>query len=208
MPEEPEPDEPNGDHATTRAARRAERHRENVELDRELAEGSALRLRLAFLDLDPHRIVYATIILLVALSLYDEGDEVLADGPFFILLGISFAPLFALAMAHAFSDALDLQIRHRRRLTRYDRRHLLAVNLQYLYVGVPVTLLLGLLTLLGWHAEDAVGLTLVLGILSLVAWGVLAAAAAHLPVWRQITFGLAYGVMGTLVLVVELVLTH
>jgi hypothetical protein len=160
------------------------------------------------MTLDPHVLIYSTIILLTAYAIYDEGDGPLNDGRWAEVIGISLAPLFALAMAHAFSDALDLQIRYSRRLTRHDRLHVLRVNLQYLYVGIPPSILLIVLTLFDWGAEEAIGLMLALGLISLFMWGAYAARAARLPMWRRITFGLGYLVMGAFVLLVELILTH
>lgn len=165
-------------------------------------------LRLLGMTFDPHILIYSTIILLTAYAIYDEGDDPLIDGRWAEIIGISVAPLFALAMAHAFSDALDIQIRYGRRLTRHDRWHVLRTNLQFIYVGVPPSLLLIVLTLLDWSADDAVVLLLVLGLLSLFVWGVYAARAARLPAWRRVTFGIGYLVMGAFVLLVELLLTH
>ena len=75
----------------------------------------------------------------VAVRLSALGDAILTTGvleywrqqaglTFHVLTRLALAPVFALAMAHAFSDALDLQIRLGRRLTGRDRRHLLATN--------------------------------------------------------------------------------
>jgi hypothetical protein len=173
------------------------------------AEAPAVKpLRLFGMSFDPHILIYSTIILLTAYAIYDEGDEPLIDGRWAEVIGISLAPLFALSMAHAFSDALDIQIRHGRRLTRQDRWHVLRTNLQYLYVGVPPSLLLIVLTLLRWGADDAVILLLLLGLVTLFIWGAYAAKAAGLPVWRRVTFGIGYLVMGAFVLIVELLLTH
>lgn len=167
-----------------------------------------MRFRLLGMTLDPHVLIYSTIILLTTYAIYDEGDGPLADGRWAEIIGISIAPLFALSMAHAFSDALDLQIRYARRLTRHDRLHVLRVNLQYMYVGIPPSILLIVLTVLDWGAEQAVLLLLALGLVSLFMWGVYAARAAQLPAWRRITFGLGYLVMGAFVLIVELIITH
>ncbi|MDP1876633.1 MAG: hypothetical protein Q8M17_03620 [Actinomycetota bacterium] len=167
-----------------------------------------LSLKLWFLVLDPHTLIYSTIILMTAYALYDEGSGTLVEGAALELAAIAVAPLFALMMAHAFSDALDFQIRYGRRLTRHDRWALLRKNVQYMYVAVPATLLLGLLTLLHWDADDGVALMLFLGLASLVMWGVFAGQKAGLGPWRQVSFGLSYGLMGLLVLIVELVIAH
>jgi hypothetical protein len=167
-------------------------------------------LKLTFwgLSFDAHRVIYATIILMTALAIYDEGHDPLRAIPILTMFGIAVAPLFALAMAHAFSDALDLQIREGRRLTGRDRRHLLVENLEYLYIALPPLLLSGVLSVLGWGGEDVVSLVQLLGAASLAMWGVLAARTAGLSRWGQFRFAVAYAFMGLLVVGVELILTH
>ena len=167
-----------------------------------------LKLSIGPLTFDPHRVIYATIILMTAFAIYDQGTDPFSAIPLVSMFGVALAPLFALAMAHAFSDALDLQIRHGRRLTGHDRRHLLATNLEYLYVAIPPIVLGSFLALLGWDANDVVGTMQALGLASLVFWGVYAARTANLGAWSQVRFGASYGVMGLLVILVELILTH
>jgi hypothetical protein len=167
-----------------------------------------VHLYLGRLRLDVHSLIYSTIILMTALALYDEGTDKLIEGVWLTLLGISIAPLFALMMAHSFSDALDLQIRFGRRLSPRDRRAVLLKNVQYLYVAIPSTLLLGVFTTAHIDANVAVDITLLIGLASLFFWGSFAARKAKLGWLRQITFGLSYGLMGVLVLIVELALTH
>jgi hypothetical protein len=167
-----------------------------------------LKLRIGPLTFDPHRVIYATIILMTAFAIYDQGKDPFAAVPLVTMFGVALAPLFALAMAHAFSDALDLQIRNGRRLTAHDRRHLLATNLEYLYVAIPPILLGSALALLGWNANDVVATMQGLGLASLVFWGVYAARTARLGAWTQVRFGISYSVMGLLVILIELILTH
>ncbi len=146
--------------------------------------------------------------LMTAYALYDEGTAKLIEGAWLELVGIAIAPLFALTMAHAFSDALDLQIRYGRRLNGHDRRSLLAKNLQYMYIAVPPIVILAILAVLHVDANDAVDGILLLGIASLFFWGSFAARKARLGWLRQVTFGVSYGLMGVLVLIVELAITH
>jgi hypothetical protein len=98
-----------------------------------------IQFRVGPLVLDPHVLIYSTLMLLTAYALFDEGTELLVEGAWAGLIGITIAPLFALSMAHAFSDALDTQIRTGHRLTGAERRKIAADNLQYMYIGVPPT---------------------------------------------------------------------
>jgi hypothetical protein len=167
-----------------------------------------LEFRVGRISMDPHRIIYATILLMTAYAIFDEGTAPFETGSYLQLLGLSIAPLFALAMAHAFSDALDMQIRNQRRLTGHDRRHLLASNLQYLYVAIPPMLLVTVLGILRWDANDVLTLVQVMGLLSLGWWGYYAGRKAGLSQLRRWTFAINYSLMGLVVIGVELMLTH
>jgi hypothetical protein len=167
-----------------------------------------LRLSILGLQFDPHRLIYSTIILIAALSIYDEGTGRIDARTAVVLSAVIIAPLFALTMAHAFSDALDLQIKLGRRLTGPDRRHVLRSNLEYMYIAVPplaLTLILGPTEIPG---ETIIDIILGLGLVSLFMWGVFAARKARLSTWTQIRFGINYAVMGIIIVIVELILTH
>lgn len=167
-----------------------------------------LTMHVGPLYFDAHRVVYATIIMMTTYALYDEGTDPFGVLPLVEMFSMSIAPLFALAMAHAFSDAIDLQIRNGRRLDRHDRRHLVSTNLQYLYVAIPPMAVIVLLSLFHWAANDIVSFVQVLGIGSLAFWGVYAARKAGLGRWPQVRFAVGYGVMGIVIITVELILTH
>lgn len=167
-----------------------------------------LELRIGRLSMDPHRIIYATILLMTAYAIYDEGTAPLKTRTYLDLLGLSIGPLFALAMAHAFSDALDTQIRYQRRLTGHDRRHLLWTNLQYLYVAIPPMLLILGLGLLQWDADVVLEFVQLMGLLSLGWWGYYAGRKAHVSRPRRWMFALNYALMGLVVIAVEQVIAH
>ena len=167
-----------------------------------------LHVRLGRFWMDPHQIIYGTIMLMVGYALYDEGSDPLGRGSLVELIAVSFAPLIALAMAHGFSEALDFQIRHGRRLTGSDRRHLFTENVKYLLIAIPPIIVMGVLTFFQWNAHDIVNVVQVLGLLSLSFWGAYAARKAGLGLSRQITFAISYGFMGLFVIVVELLITH
>lgn len=171
-------------------------------------EETPQHLHVSVLVLEPHALIYSTIMLMVAYSLYDEGTAPLLDGALLELSAVGLAALFALAMAHAFTDALDMQILYRRRLTKKDRLRILLTNLQYMYVAVPAILTLLLMAPLNWDSDSAVAVLMLFGLATLFFWGTFAARKAGLSRWRQLSFGLSYGFIGILVLLVELALTH
>lgn len=167
-----------------------------------------LEFRIGRLSMDPHRIIYATILLMTAYAIYDEGTAPLKATAYLDLLGLSVGPLFALAMAHAFSDALDTQIRYQRRLTGHDRRHLLSTNMQYLYVAIPPMLLILGLGLLDWDADAVLEVVQVMGLLSLGWWGYYAGRKAQVSPARRWMWALNYALMGLVVIAVEQLIAH
>ena len=167
-----------------------------------------LAFRVGRITMDPHRIIYSTILLMTAYAIYDEGTDPLRAGPIIEIVGLSIAPVFALAMAHAFSDALDMQIRNGRRLTRSDRLHLFGTNMQYLYVAIPPTLLIMVLAFFGLNANDIIAIVQVVGLISLGWWGYYAGRKAGVTRLRRWSFAVNYALLGLLVIVVELIITH
>lgn len=167
-----------------------------------------LKLSILGLQFDPHRLIYSTVILMTALAIYDPGPETAGKSVLVTIIAVTVAPLFALTMAHVFSDALDLQIKLGRRLHGRDRRHLLASNLEYMYIAVPPILLAIVLSLSGMEAVPIIDAVLWLMLATLFLWGVYAARCARLGGWTQVRFGLSYGVMGLIIVLIEIALTH
>ena len=166
------------------------------------------RITVAGIRFDAHRLIYATIILLVSLAIYDDEVESFTSADFVNLVVVVVMPLLALSFAHAFADALDIQIRTRRRLTTHDRRHLLAAAFQYLSVGVPVLVLALLFEAVGGQAWQASEWGQAIGVLSLFLWGAFAARASGLGPWVQARFALFYGLVGIGIIAVELLIMH
>ncbi len=158
---------------------------------------------------DPHRVIYATIILMVTLTAAGDVDvDVIAGQGLWDLITIAFFPLLALSMAHSFSDALDIQIRTGHRLQRSDRLVLARDALQYLAVGVPVVIIGVVVSLTTGSTSQAVDLSVDLYAISLIFWGVYAARAAGLGAWGQVGFGLVYGLLGFAIVMVEYAILH
>lgn len=157
---------------------------------------------------DAHRLIYATIIMLVSLAIYNDDAESFSGTRFVDLSIVVVLPLLALSFAHAFSDALDIQIRTRHRLTAEDRRQLLRAGFQYLSVGIPVLVIGIIFEISGGVASDASEWGQTLGVLSLFGWGAFAARAAGLGFWPQVRFAIVYGLLGVGIISVELALLH
>jgi len=173
------------------------------------SDPAQVKLHFLGLTFDPHRLIYSTLIIIVSLSIYGDSDfKEFTAGTAVVLSAVLIAPLFALTMAHAFSDALDMQIRLGRRLTGRDRRHILASNLEYMYIAVPPLLLIGVLGPTSVPPNLILDIIVASGLISLFLWGAFAARMARLGRWAQVRTGLSYSLMGLIVVVVELALTH
>lgn len=172
-------------------------------------DSETLKIRFLGLSFDPHRLIYSTIILIATLSIYDDSVPREFDTMTALALSaVIIAPLFALTMAHAFSDALDLQIKLGRRLNSHDRRHLMRINLEYMYIAIPPLVLALILGPTAIAPEVIIDIVLVMGLISLFFWGIFAAQKAGLRRWGQIRFGVNYLAMGLIIVIVELLLTH
>lgn len=158
---------------------------------------------------DPHRIIYATIILMVTLTAAGDVDLAVFEGQGVLdLTVIVLFPLLALSMAHSFSDALDIQIRTGKRLVRADRLTLLKDALQYVSVGIPVLIVGIIVSIVGANMAVAVDVAGDLYAVSLIFWGVFAARAAGQSGWVQVRFGVVYGILGLSIVIVEYVALH
>jgi hypothetical protein len=88
-----------------------------------------------------------------------------------------------------------------------DWGRLLAENLQYLYVAVPPLVVLVFAFEEGWDASETVALLLLLGAGSLMFWGWLMAERARLAPRWCVMYAIAYGLLGLVILALEIVLT-
>jgi hypothetical protein len=158
--------------------------------------------------IDPHNIVYATIILLVAMDVLqfraEEGDGV--SLPEFLVLTIG--PLVMVAVAHSFAGAIEIQVRQRRRLVATDYRRLGVTVLQYVSVAlVPCLIAIGF-SASGGEPISAAAVTEVLGLISLLLWGYYAGWASGRGQLGRIGNSVLYGFVGLVIILLELAVTH
>mgnify|MGYP006278479879 CR=1 FL=1 len=175
----------------------------------------SLNVGAAALRPNPRILVYGTLIQLVALVLASDslanevtGDQRMNITAWWDFTVIAVFPLVAVAVAHAFSEALDLQVREHRRLTWHDRFEIALANVQFLYVAVIPSLLLLLPLATRWPVTDALDLLLACGVLSLFGWGILVARVSELNIWRQLWYGMCYLVLGLGVVALEIFAMH
>lgn len=164
---------------------------------------------------NPRILVYGTLIQLVALVLASDsitsersGEERMDVAAWWDFTLIAVFPLVAVAVAHAFSEALDVQVRERRRLTWHDRIDIALANVQFLYIAILPSVLLLFPLAQRWSVTNALDLLLACGVLSLFGWGILVARGAGLGILRQLWFGTCYLVLGLGVVALEIFAMH
>ncbi len=158
--------------------------------------------------IDPHNIVYATIILLISLDVlqYRDDEQGGVTLPEFLFLTIG--PLVMVAVAHSFAGAIEIQVRQRRRLTGADFRHLGVTVLQYASVAVIPSLLAIGFTAAGQKTIIAASITEILGLISLLLWGYYAGWASGRGQFGRIGNALLYGFVGLVIILLELTVSH
>jgi hypothetical protein len=172
-------------------------------MDEAAPSHAAAALRLGPFRLTAHRAIYGTIMVMTALAVFDAENP---DGSNIEVILVVLGPLVALAAAHTFSDLGDRHIALGRPLSLADWRTLVLENVEYLYLAVPPLLVLGAATELDLQVVETVLLLLLLGTASLIFWGWLAGRrAGFTPGWQALSAGL-YGIVGLVVVVLELVL--
>ncbi len=160
-------------------------------------------LRLGRLRVNIERLTYMTVILMSVLVVYDGWGGLTS---FLGIAAVVIAPVVATAIAHGFSEALDLIAHRRRPLHAAEWRHVVADQLHLLLVAVPplVVVAIGLVTPLDPRGTLAVMLWC--GFATLVLLTAMAAWRAGLRGWRLLVAGTAGGLLGLFVIALQIVL--
>ena len=158
--------------------------------------------------MNPRVIVYATIIQLAAFAIFDQGDGPVTEASFREIAAVSLSPMVAVALAHTFAEVLDHQIAHGNRFRWRDVGELIRPNLQFLYVGLAPIVIAIPFAVAGATNDVVVNTVYAFGVASLFIWGFIAARGSGRPLRGQVLYALAYGILGLLVVCIELLLTH
>lgn len=163
---------------------------------------------LGVLHLRPQAFIYATIVALASLAVYDDEDTgMMEPADAWSMTAVILGPLVALAVAHFFADLAEEQIVAGRAPTRAEVGHMVTDSLQYLYVAVPSVAIVWAAMLSGQIVDDTVTALYFCGVASLFAWGFVVAYKTHAHGWVRWALTLGYGMVGVLIVVAEGVLS-
>jgi hypothetical protein len=160
-------------------------------------------LKVLGIPLDLERLTYTTVVLISVLVVYDHwGDLASFPGTAAVII----APALAVSMAHGFAEALHEMKLFNRPLDGAEWRHLLRGTATDLLATVPPLLLVAV----GWVGPLDPGETIVAllwgGTLTLVVLAALAAYRAGLRGWRLIGASAVGGVIGLIVISMQILL--
>ena len=167
-----------------------------------------LSLHLGPLRLSISRLVYAIIISLASLALYDEPDGPLTAPQVFILFLVVIGPVAALAAAHVFVDLTGEQLRLGNTPDAREIGTIIGHNAQFLTVGVTAGLWFLIAYALDLSTDDAVVLLLLIRVVELFALGAIVGRRSGASTRLRIVMTLGYGIVGLVVVAVELLLGH
>ena len=160
-------------------------------------------LQLGPIEIRLERVVYATVVLMSVLAVYDGWAELTS------FLGVAIvivAPLVALGIAHLFSEAIEEHYHLQRGLAGAEWRALALDQLTIMVAAVPALVVLGI----GWVSpldeRSTIELLLWTGVVTLVALSLVAARRAGIRGWRLAVAGLSGGLVGLMVIGLQVLL--
>lgn len=172
-----------------------------------VVEDRAYLVTVGPLSVHPKRQIYALIVVLATLSVIHLGGPLDAAAVGYVSAIIA-APMFALMMAHAYSEAASIQITCGRPLTWPERWHLLRDNFEFIWFGITFSLLLWPMVALRLDVDQAVDVLLLIGLCGLFGWGYTVGKRTGISLGRRFVMAMNYALLGLVVVVVEILAHH
>jgi hypothetical protein len=160
-------------------------------------------LHLGPVEVRLERVVYATVVLMSVLAVYDGWAELTT---FLGVAAVIVAPLVALGVAHLFSEVMEEHYRLQRPLTRGEWRRLVRGQLTILVAAVPPLVILGIGWLSPLDPRRTIAVLLWTGVATLVGLSLVAARRAGIRGWRLALAGLSGGLVGLIVISLQVLL--
>jgi hypothetical protein len=149
------------------------------------------------------RLVYATVVLMSVLAVYDGWQDLATfAGVAVVIVG----PLLALSLAHLFGDLLHAHAERRRPLTASEWRRHARDQISWFVAAVPPLVVLAIGWLTPADVVETIALVLWTGVVTLVVLSAVAGRLAGLRGWRWCAATAAGGLIGLIVIGLQLVL--
>ena len=149
------------------------------------------------------RLVYATVVLMSVLVVYDGWQDLVT---YLGVAAVIIGPILALALAHLFAEVLQAHAELLRPLTTHEWLWFLRDQVSVLAAAVPSLVVLGV----GWvspmDALSTIAVLLWTGVLTLVVLAGIAGRHAGLRGWRWLAAALSGGVVGLVVISLQILL--
>lgn len=152
--------------------------------------------------IDLERQTYATIVVMSLLAVYSGWDQL----SFLEAALVMLAPVLALATAHFFSEVLHEHAELRRPLRGHEWRTAAVRQVQLVLAAVPPLLMLVIGRSLDVDVERVTLVILATGVLTLMGLAGFAGRRAGLAGWRLVVTVLAGGLVGLIVLSIQILL--
>lgn len=167
------------------------------------ADEDDLPLTVLGVQIHLERLVYSTVVLMSVLVVYDGWASLTTFTGIALVIA---APTLALLLAHLFADSLHLQSELRRPLNAAEWRRLLGHQANILLAAAPPLVIL----LVGWAtpADALATVTLLLwtGVVTLIGLTSFSGYRAGLRGWRLLVSALIGGLIGLIVISLQVVL--
>jgi len=160
-------------------------------------------LHLGPLEVRLERVVYATVVLMSVLAVYDGWAGLTS---FLGVAVVIVAPLVALAVAHLFSEGIEEHYRVQRPLTAAEWGSLARGQLTILLAAVPPLLVLGLGWVSPFDERRTIAAVLWTGVATLAVLTWVAAHRAGIRGVRLVVAGLGGGAVGLFVISLQILL--
>ena len=160
-------------------------------------------LRLGPLEVRLERVVYATVVLMSVLAVYDGWASLTTFAGVVVVI---VAPLVALAVAHLFSEGIEEHYRVQRPLSATEWRTLALGQVAILLAAVPSLVVVGLGWISPFDERRTIAAVLWTGVVTLVVLTSVAARRAGIRGWRLVVAGLVGGAVGLFVISLQILL--
>jgi hypothetical protein len=167
-----------------------------------MADGDSEQVRVGGLLLDLERLTYATVVVMSVLAAYKGWSEL----SFPAATAVVVAPVLAVAVAHCFAELMHAHAVNQRPLTKPEWRAAVAHQPHLLLAALPpfVVLTVGRLTPL--EAQDARVVVLGTGLITLIGLATIASRRAGYHGWQLVVASLAGGLVGLIVISLQVLL--